>query len=173
MKKVPQGRWLLWMMAFYFFCVISMFSAQNAERSTIESETFVEEGLKLLENTGLSHLANPAAKVDGTATKIDKKVFREANIFVRQVAHFVNFMILGFLYIMLVCSFKYRSDAKMLLITLVVCLAAAAIDELHQRFVPGRGAQFFDVLIDFTGSCFGCMVFALSKLQVRIKRLFS
>lgn len=173
MKKVTQSRWLLWMMAFYFFCVISMFSAQNAERSTVESESFVEEGFKILESTGLSQLTNTAAKVDGTAAKIDKKVFREAHVFARQVAHFVNFMILGFLYSMLVCSFKYMSDVKMLFITLVACLVAAALDEFHQYFVPGRSMQFIDVIIDFTGSCFGSIVFIVSRLRTEIKRAFA
>lgn len=157
-------------MAFYFFCVISMFSAQDAERSTVESETFVEEGFRILEDAGFSVKNAQGSGQD--VSKANKRVFRRVHIFARDAAHFGNFMILGFLYIMLVSSFEYKTNASMLFISIAACLAAAAIDELHQHFVPGRGSQIIDVLIDFNGSCFGCMIFVFSKLQYRIKKIF-
>ena len=38
---------------------------------------------------------------------------------------------------------------------LLVCLALASGDEVHQLFVPGRTGSAFDVAIDFSGALFG------------------
>ena len=42
-----------------------------------------------------------------------------------------------------------------LAIALGFCILYAASDEIHQLFVPGRGAQFRDVMIDFSGAILG------------------
>ena len=46
----------------------------------------------------------------------------------------------------------------------------AITDEIHQIFVPGRSAQFRDVLIDTLGASFGCLlIHALLTLFTRLK----
>ena len=46
----------------------------------------------------------------------------------------------------------------------------ACTDEIHQIFVPGRSAQFRDVLIDTLGASFGCLlIHALLTLFTKLK----
>ena len=42
--------------------------------------------------------------------------------------------------------------------TLVMVFAYACTDEIHQSFVPGRGAAFHDVLLDTLGGALGLLV---------------
>ena len=44
---------------------------------------------------------------------------------------------------------------KAFIFSLMFCILYAISDELHQLFVPGRGAQVKDVLIDSFGSFVG------------------
>jgi VanZ family protein len=44
---------------------------------------------------------------------------------------------------------------RRILIALGVCMLYAASDEVHQIFIPGRGAQVKDVLIDSAGAFVG------------------
>ena len=46
---------------------------------------------------------------------------------------------------------------------LVFCTAAAACDEWHQYFVPGRSAEVRDICIDFLGVLTGCTVFCAMR----------
>ena len=41
------------------------------------------------------------------------------------------------------------------MVTLAYCVFYAAIDEIHQLFVPGRSGEIKDVLIDSCGSFIG------------------
>lgn len=40
-------------------------------------------------------------------------------------------------------------------LALLICVLYAISDEIHQHFVPGRGAQVKDVLIDSAGASVG------------------
>ena len=42
-----------------------------------------------------------------------------------------------------------------LLVTFLICIAYAAIDELHQYFIPNRSCEFLDWTADFMGSFLG------------------
>ena len=44
---------------------------------------------------------------------------------------------------------------RMIGLSLLVCVLYAISDEVHQLFVPGRGAQVKDVLIDSAGAIVG------------------
>jgi len=50
---------------------------------------------------------------------------------------------------------------RALLISFVMCVAFAASDEWHQTFVPGRGGNVRDVLIDTSGAAIATTVIAL------------
>ena len=55
---------------------------------------------------------------------------------------------------------KYKPPYNALY-TIIFCMLYAATDEFHQLFVPGRGAQVRDVVIDTCGSLIGTAVFLL------------
>lgn len=74
----------------------------------------------------------------------------------RKGAHVFEYavlMILTFRYFFL--SYTRESWAKILLLAAAFSLMYAATDELHQFFVPLRGARFSDVLIDGAGILLG------------------
>ena len=60
---------------------------------------------------------------------------------------------------------KYALAMSILLSFLYACT-----DEIHQIFVPGRSAQFRDVLIDTLGASFGTLIaYLILKLITKIK----
>ncbi len=71
-----------------------------------------------------------------------------------KIFHFINFGILSLLYL---CGMKKGirlSDAKLrvFILSLLVSVFYAAVDEYHQSFVPGRHPLVTDVFIDASGA---------------------
>ncbi|HCW52726.1 MAG TPA: hypothetical protein DG753_03065 [Clostridium sp.] len=85
-----------------------------------------------------------------------------ANFIVRKCAHFLEYMILGFL-IMNVVRMYYTIKISSL-ITLISVFLYACTDEFHQLFVPGREGAFRDVMIDTCGG----LTFILFYILFRI-----
>lgn len=82
------------------------------------------------------------------------------NHLIRKSAHFINYLVLGILVLnALKVSTGYGCRSAML--ALLICVLYAISDEVHQLFVPGRGAQVKDVLIDSAGSIVGIGVYLL------------
>ena len=85
------------------------------------------------------------------------------HIVLRKCAHFAEYFMLGVLWISVlravVC--KYQK-----LVTIGLCILTASVDEVIQRFVPGRSGQFQDVLLDSIGAMFGvCLIWCVIKLR--------
>lgn len=142
MNKTKIYNWIpviLWMI------IIFMFSAQPASDSNHLSVGFTEAiidalGKVLPINIEISTVNNIVGKL---------------NHLIRKLAHFTVYMILG----VLVSRALIRSKiAKVFLISFLICALYAASDEFHQLFVPGRGGQLKDVLIDSGGAVFGIAV---------------
>lgn len=82
-----------------------------------------------------------------------------ANFIVRKTAHFLEYMILGFLIINLI-----KDDLKLHQIILVAIFGVfiyACTDEFHQLFVSGRDGNFRDVLIDTCGGATSSILFSI------------
>lgn len=82
----------------------------------------------------------------------------------RKSAHFLIYMILGILTILLFLGFEqlqYKPQWAFL-----ICVLYAASDEIHQLFVPGRACQIKDVFIDSCGSFLGIFMI---MIFIRIK----
>lgn len=57
-----------------------------------------------------------------------------------------------------------------LIMSILLSFLYACTDELHQIFVPGRSAQFRDILIDTLGASFGATItYLIIKLFAKIK----
>lgn len=84
----------------------------------------------------------------------------------RKMAHFAEYAVMG----ILVCCFLYAFTEAM---TRIYCCAllwvfiSAALDELHQYFVPGRWASFWDVLLDTCGGAVGGALCLLALQKIR------
>ena len=79
---------------------------------------------------------------------------------VRKLAHFLEYMCVGLLSFSIVALWRGVSRRGALAVLLQVFISAA-LDELHQYFVPGRWASFKDVLIDTAGGLAGILVIVL------------
>ena len=91
---------------------------------------------------------------------------------VRKTAHFTEYAILGSLFFLNLKSWqRSKSSTSMnILLSLIFSFLYACTDELHQIFIPGRSAQFRDVLIDTLGASFGILITYLTiKLFTKIK----
>lgn len=76
--------------------------------------------------------------------------------FVRKLAHFTLFGTIGGAFA-IALSFKF-AGFHLFGLSFAFGSIAGAFDELHQMFVPGRGPQIKDVMIDSAGSFVGAMI---------------
>jgi VanZ family protein len=88
------------------------------------------------------------------------------NIF-RKTAHFLIYLILG---ILMLYAFKvnFKISLKLTIIAIIICIAYAGSDEIHQIYIQGRGAHLTDVLIDSSGSIVGILLYSLAR-QLRLR----
>ena len=80
---------------------------------------------------------------------------------IRKLAHFSIYTCLGILVILLLNTYNI-SKTKKIVSSIIFGILYATSDEIHQSFIPGRSAEFTDVLIDTTGIIFGiCIIFII------------
>ena len=86
--------------------------------------------------------------------------FAYAGRLMRKSAHFIAYLILGFLVSHAMKNESFTATAwKRRGTTLLICVAYAISDEFHQVFVPGRGPLLKDVLIDGSGASLGILLY--------------
>lgn len=133
-------RIVLWALVISCMVLIFSFSAQSADESSDLSDGLLDDILKFLN-------INP-----------ENEVIVFLRMFIRKVAHFSIYMLLGFL-VYLLMRIGYDMKTKIsLAMTPAVCAIYAVTDELHQLFVPGRSGRITDVLIDGAGAAFGMAI---------------
>ena len=143
----------LWLCVFLMAGVIFSFSAQTATESNTVSKGITRKVVDTLPQT--KH------KTEKEKQEIVKKV----NHYVRKLAHFTAFFFFGFFLLcamLITYSHKY-SVLKILILSAIIALLYAISDEIHQIFVPNRGPQVRDVLIDFSGSALSFAVIITVK----------
>lgn len=80
-----------------------------------------------------------------------------AQFVIRKMAHFTEYFIFALLsYNLMRCYDMKKGKSRILMI--IFAFLYAATDEFHQSFVPGRGPQFRDVLIDTCGAAAASLV---------------
>ncbi len=163
-----------WAAAASWMLLIFYLSSQTAVESLESSYSFTDRILYIV------NILMPGQEIDIAAF----------DDFIRSVAHFAIYMILGLLIInafFFQCIY-YNTDKErryynakdvkdngnenrknryiwVLLISFIICLMYAISDEIHQIFVPGRGAQISDVLLDSLGAGTGIIIYwQLGKL---------
>jgi VanZ family protein len=80
------------------------------------------------------------------------------NLWFARAYHFIVFFLFSFFLLMAIKG-KNKLKTKYILITLIISIAHAILDEVHQIFVPFRNASTGDVLIDSLG-IFSAMIIA-------------
>lgn len=139
---------VLWML------IIFNFSHQPREDSNKLSTSITEKIVEVVENLSPNRNIN----------------IRYFNHILRKNAHFFIYLILG---ILVTNAFRASGalEYKIIIYTLMFCILYAISDEIHQLFIPGRGGQVRDVIIDSAGSTIGLFLnLLLSKINNRNKR---
>ncbi len=129
---------LLWMVL--IFNLSSQVAEQSNQLSTRITKVIVETVEKVAPNA-----------------EFDMKSFNNR---LRKHAHFFAYLILG----ILVSKVLRRSGVygyRSVIIALGICILYAISDEVHQLFIPGRGGQVKDVIIDSAGASVGIAVYLL------------
>ena len=80
------------------------------------------------------------------------------NHIVRKNAHFFAYLVLGAL-ILNILKINGINGYKAVLIALSIAIIYAISDEVHQLYVPGRGGQIKDVIIDSAGAMVGIIIY--------------
>ena len=84
---------------------------------------------------------------------------------IRKLAHFAEYAVMGVLVYLLWRQWMERSK-KLFILVIVWVFVSAAMDELHQLFVPDRCGNLWDVLLDTCGGIFGMGIFlGLEKIR--------
>lgn len=99
----------------------------------------------------------------------------QVNHFVRKSSHFLAYLVLGLLVRNALAEdeqarYARREGWKTFLLALVICVLYAVSDEYHQSFVPGRGAQVADVVLDGFGAFTGLIMYEFGR-WLRAERL--
>ena len=78
-----------------------------------------------------------------------------------KIVHVIEFAILGMFTMRAFNSLtKLRSIKVKICLSVSICVIWAISDELHQLYVPGRQADFFDFIADVLGVCLALWLFS-------------
>lgn len=127
--------------------------------------------------------AQPAAQSNGISKKVTETIIKivnkiipgvdfkilNPNHFIRKNAHFFIYLIFGIL-----TSIALRKcgvvGVRSMVLVLLICVIYSISDEFHQAFVPGRGPQIKDVLIDAIGAIVGSSLYlVLIKINMKFR----
>ncbi len=85
---------------------------------------------------------------------------------VRTAAHGTIYFVLGIFTALSLYTFDLRI-LKCLILAILICIAYAITDEIHQYFVPGRSMQIIDIAVDTGGAVLGAATAVLSVLALK------
>lgn len=105
---------------------------------------------------------NPDSDVDISVSRL--------NHILRKNAHFFSYLLLGILTLNAL-RISGAKGYKLYGFALLICILYSISDEFHQTFIPGRGGQVKDVIIDSAGALVGIgLRFMKGKVKVNVKR---
>ena len=139
--------------------VIFGFSGQNGEESGSISRKITEAVTKNI------------SSIQNLEKQEKEKVLKKIEHIIRKLAHFSLYAVIGFLLMSLMSTYKLKQKNR-ILVSCSVGLLYAISDEIHQAFIPGRGPQIGDVIIDFSGVVVGLLISILIvKTLINNKKL--
>ena len=130
------------------FVTIFGFSNQNAETSSGLSRkvtNFVVEIIPSIKNMPEPEKENVVDRVESI---------------VRKIAHYSIYTLVGILLMSLMNTYKIK-ELDRIAVSLIIGVIYASTDEIHQVFVPGRGPQITDVILDSMGVLTGIFIVML------------
>lgn len=85
-------------------------------------------------------------------------------LLIRKSAHVLEYVILGILTFEIVSEY-IKNIKKIAIVSLLLCLLFASLDEFHQLFLVGRAGKITDILIDSIGYSISLFFLYLRKKQ--------
>ena len=158
MNKKNFLNYALWLPPALWYRVIWGFSAQSAGVSGDLSDRLLYRFLLAL---------SPAFAASGEAERLE--AVELLSFLERKAAHMFLYFVLALL-LAAALSPWLRQRARLFPAALASALAAAALDEYHQTFVPGRSGELRDVLVDLCGASAALALAALLALCRRRSR---
>jgi VanZ family protein len=125
-------------------------SLKTAEESREESGAVVEAVEKIVKTI---YNGKPPEKVNDFFARSARNTFRD-------IAHLLEFFVLGIL-VMVYVSLYRKKPIHTLIAALSFCLAVSIIDETIQIPVAGRGFELYDIILDTAGSLAGILIIYL------------
>ena len=130
------ARFLLWIPPLLWYRIIWGFSAQTASASGKVSDGLLHRILIVLSPA----YARSEADIQGAAVEV-------LSFFERKAAHMFLYFLLVILLLAALAPFV-RNILRRSAAAGVFCAVLAALDEIHQTFVPGRSGAARDVAVD-------------------------
>ena len=156
--KLNIIRGILIVLILCVFFVIFGFSNQNSQTSGGTSQKVTEAITKNIK------------KIQDLEQNERKIVIDKIENVIRKIAHYSIYTLLGLLLMGLMSTFKITEMDK-IAVSLIIGVLYASTDEIHQAFVPGRGAQITDVILDSMGVLTGiCITMLVLEVFRRICR---
>ena len=143
--KLNIIRGILIVLILCVFFVIFGFSNQNSQTSGGTSQKVTEAITKNIK------------KIQDLEQNERKIVIDKIENVIRKIAHDSIYTLLGLLLMGLMSTFKIKEMDK-IAVSLIIGVLYASTDEIHQAFVPGRGAQITDVILDSMGVLTGIFI---------------
>ena len=143
--KLNIIRGILIVLILCVFFVIFGFSNQNSQTSGGTSQKVTEA------------ITKNVKKIQDLEPKEKEKVIDKIENVIRKIAHYSIYTLLGLLLMGLMSTFKIKEMDK-IAVNLIIGVLYASTDEIHQAFVPGRGAQITDVILDSMGVLTGIYI---------------
>ncbi len=82
--------------------------------------------------------------------------------------HFTEFLVFGMILLRALSGSNLKINLFwMVVLSIIISCFYAAIDELHQSFIPGRRADIFDFLADAAGAILGVFLYFKRSLSCR------
>ncbi len=127
--------------------IIFLLSNQKAQDSKQLSNSFITKTI-----------INIYEMKHGKITEEKKIEIKENYSFiVRKAAHFTIYLVLGLL-VSLVLIGKNLNIKQIIIYGVLICMAYAITDEIHQIFVSGRSGEIRDIIVDTCGSTVGILL---------------
>ena len=156
--KPKYKKIFLWLAVILHISLIFSFSLQDAAKSSSVSEGFT--GVIKSEEKIREELIEREDKGEVWAKREAKKKFDKLENFLRKVAHFSLFFLLGTLLNLLIGAYDIKGSYRLIL-CILYAPAVAFADETIQIFSPGRAGRITDVLIDTSGAVLAAIIFVV------------
>ena len=142
---------IIWMVCIYKLS--GMTSKNSNGKSTGIISIFIEDALEITNDYGITDSHPNDSKIDKASELINAPL--------RKVIHASVYFVLAFFIItFLNVLFDHKYYIISMIMTILICIAFAASDEIHQTFVNGRTGQFLDVAIDTAGAFVGILFYS-------------